>query len=81
MEGNRTSPPALPQFGFVRMRDLVGDRKRGTLGIIPVTRACIHRWIYNGKFPKPLKISSKVSVWPVAVIRDICVRIEREGSL
>ena len=73
--------PALPLFGFVRMRELVGDRKSGSIGILPVTRACIHKWIKQGRFPKPIKLCQGVAAWPVATIRDICERIERDGAL
>jgi hypothetical protein len=77
-----TAPLLLPAEGFVRMRDLVGSRKKdGQLGILPVTRSCIATWVAQGKVPPAIKLSPKVSGWPVRVIRELIERIERDGRL
>ena len=58
----------LPETGFLRIRDLVADPKRGTPGIIPVSRALWYSWIASGHAPKPVKFG-KASVWRAEDIR------------
>ena len=58
----------LPETGFLRIRDLVADPKRGTSGVIPVSRALWYSWIASGHAPKPVKFG-KASVWRAEDIR------------
>jgi predicted DNA-binding transcriptional regulator AlpA len=51
----------LPQEGFVRV-----DTLARVLGVAAVT---VWRWSAAGKLPKPVKISGKVTGWPVADVR------------
>lgn len=32
-------------------------------GLLPVSPATIWRWVREGKFPKPFKLSDSVTVW------------------
>ncbi|MDA8120034.1 MAG: hypothetical protein M0Z85_08335 [Gammaproteobacteria bacterium] len=59
---------ALPDTGLLRIRDLVADPKRGTSGIIPVSRALWYSWIAAGRAPKPVKFGG-ASVWRAEDIR------------
>ena len=34
-----------------------------TPGIVPVCASTLWRWVRLGKFPKPIKLSSRVTVW------------------
>ncbi|POG20008.1 hypothetical protein C2849_06215 [Aeromonas veronii] len=51
----------LPKEGFVRAEPLARS-----LGIATVT---LWRWSAAGKFPKPVKISGRITGWPVADVR------------
>ncbi|HSI00066.1 MAG TPA: AlpA family phage regulatory protein [Reyranella sp.] len=51
---------ATPNSGFLRIRDLV---KR-----VPVSKSTVWLWVQEGKFPKPVKLSERVTAWPVAAI-------------
>jgi len=44
--------------GFIRMRALVAR--------IPVSKSTIWTWVQQGKFPSPVKLSSKVTAWRAA---------------
>lgn len=64
-----THPRAtLPETGFLRLRDFVADRKRGTAGLIPVSPATWYAWIARGHAPKPVKFG-KASAWRAEDIR------------
>ena len=47
---------------FIRMRELV---KR-----VPVSKAHIWRLVQAGKFPRPIKLSEKCTVWKIADVED-----------
>ncbi len=38
------------------------------LGLLPVSRATIWRWVRENKFPKPFKIGASVTVWNSAEV-------------
>ena len=62
--------------GFFREKDLLRP------GILPVSRSGFRRMIERGEFPKPLKISERVSAWPVASVARALedLRIRAEGG-
>lgn len=49
-------------IGFYRINDL--------LNIIPVSKATIWNWVKASKFPRPTKISSRVTVWQKKQIHE-----------
>jgi len=49
-----------PEVGFLRIRDLT---KR-----IPVSKSTIWLWVQERKFPAPVKLSERVTAWPVAAV-------------
>jgi prophage regulatory protein len=51
---------AQPDGGFLRLRDVT---KR-----IPVSKSTIWLWVQGGKFPRPIKLSERVTAWPVSEI-------------
>lgn len=68
---NVTAPrPALPETGFLRIRDIIGDRRRGIPGLIPVSPATWYSWIAAHRAPKPVKLG-RTSVWRVEDIRTL----------
>lgn len=59
---------ALPDTAFVREDPIV--TKRGRPGIVPVSSATWRRWVKDGKAPKPVKLSERVTVWRVGDVRE-----------
>ena len=53
----------LPEDGLVRIKHL--------LQFIPVSRS--HWWagVKDGRYPKPIKLSARVTVWRASDIRDL----------
>lgn len=48
---------------FYRLREIIGDRKQGIPGIVPVSKAAWYAGIKEGRYPKPVKLSEKSSAW------------------
>jgi predicted DNA-binding transcriptional regulator AlpA len=61
----------LPETGFLRLPQILGDKKRGTAPIIPVSKSCWWDGVRTGKFPKPVKLSSRVTAWRAEDIRNL----------
>ena len=56
---------SIPQTGFLRLRQIVGDKAQGIPPIIPVARSTWWAGVASGRFPKPIKLSAGVTVWRV----------------
>ncbi len=61
---------SLPQSGFVRLKSILGPS-----GPIPLSRSAWWAGVSEGRFPRPVKISSRASAWRVEDIRDLIARI------
>jgi hypothetical protein len=67
----------LPETGFLRLNQIVGDAKRGHPPIIPVKKTSWWQGVKSGRFPKPIKLGPKTTVWRV---EDIRAFIESAGA-
>ena len=65
--------PQLPETGFLRIRQIVGDPKASPPipAIIPVSRSTWWAGCRSGRFPKPVKLGGRVTVWHVDDIRKL----------
>lgn len=59
----------MPKAGYIRQALLIP-------GILPVSPATLWRWVSIGKFPKPVKISPRITAWRVT---DIIRWLESQG--
>lgn len=56
----------LPETGFLRLKDILAPR-----GPIPVSKSTWWAGVKDGRFPKPMKLGKRVTVWKVRDIRDL----------
>lgn len=49
--------------GFVRIRQIVGDPKRGIAPIIPVSRSTWWAGVKSGRYPAPVKLGRRATAW------------------
>lgn len=63
------------QLRFYRLREIIGDRKNGIAGIIPVSRAAWYAGIKEGRYPKPVKLSERTSAWRSTDIDALVARL------
>ena len=61
----------IPSEGFLRVSQIVGDRKKNLAPIIPVSKSTWWEGVASGRFPKPIKLSPRVTVWRVEDIRAL----------
>jgi prophage regulatory protein len=62
------STDTLPQEGFVRLKQV--------LQVIPVSSGTWWTGVKAGKFPKPLKLGTKTTVWRVEDIRKFIEELQ-----
>ena len=56
---------ALPETGFVRLPEI--------LKVFPVSKSTWWAGVKDGRFPKPVKLSPKITAWRVEDIRELIV--------
>ena len=59
----RSKQCALPETGFVRLPQV--------LGVYPVSRSTWWDGVAKGKYPKPVKLSERITAWRVDDIREL----------
>jgi predicted DNA-binding transcriptional regulator AlpA len=66
---------SIPQTGFLRLRQIVGDKTQGIPPIIPVSKSTWWAGVASGKFPKPVKLGPATTAWRAedihALIREL----------
>jgi prophage regulatory protein len=68
---------AVEPAGFlVRESELLGQ-KGSNARSMPISRSTLWRWVSEGKFPKPIKLSEGVTVWR---LEDVDAWISSKGG-
>ena len=71
---NEKSPiSCLPKEGWVRLKNIIGDSKANppVLPVIPVSKSSWWAGVKSGLYPKPTKLSQRITVWAVRDIRKL----------
>jgi predicted DNA-binding transcriptional regulator AlpA len=53
----------IPETGFLRLPDV--------LSVIPVGKTCWWEGVRSGRFPKPVKLSQRITAWRAEDIRAL----------
>jgi prophage regulatory protein len=63
----------LPSTGYLRLKQILGTQKSNppTPAIIPIGKTSWWQGIKEGKFPKPIKLGPRITVWRVEDIRAL----------
>jgi predicted DNA-binding transcriptional regulator AlpA len=70
----------IPETGFLRLPQILGDTKRGILPLIPICKTSWWEGIRKGRFPKGIKLSPGVTVWRAEDLRALIARAGQEGG-
>jgi len=65
--------PSLPPTGFLRLPQIIGNPKADP-PIPPIVPVCASSWwagVKDGRYPQPVKLSPRVTVWRVEDIRAL----------
>lgn len=69
---------ALPETGFVRLSQILGDKKKGITPIIPVSKSSWWDGVKSGRYPASVKLGERTTCWRVEDIRKL---IETVGEV
>ena len=74
-----TMPPAAQQQppahnALLRVNQIIGNPKKGIPAIIPISRSGWWAGVRDGRFPKPVKLAPRTTVWHAA---DVYALIEK----
>jgi hypothetical protein len=61
----------LPHTGYLRVWQIVGDKRKGIQPLIPISRSGWLQGVREGRYPKGVLISSRVRVWHTDDIRQL----------
>ncbi len=65
----------LPETGFLRIWQIVGNKKTNTPALIPISRSSFLNGVKSGKYPKPVKLGERTTAWRVEDIRGLIDRL------
>jgi hypothetical protein len=61
----------LPETGFLRVNQIIGDPKKGIPPLIPVGKSAWWEGVKDGRFPQPVKLGPRTTAWRVEDIRAL----------
>lgn len=67
---------AVNPEGFYRIHHIIGDKRRDIEPLLPISRSSFLAGIKSGKYPKPVKLTARTSVWPKAEIHKLLATIQ-----
>jgi len=67
---------SLPETGFVRLEQIIGNRKANIAPIIPVGRTTWLMGVKNGTYPKPVRLSPRTVAWKISDIKQLIADLE-----
>lgn len=64
---------ALPETGYVRLSQIIGNRKARppVPAVYPVSKSTWWAGVKAGRFPKPVKLGPRVTAWRVEDVRAL----------
>jgi hypothetical protein len=70
----------LPETGFLRLKQIVGDKKAGIPPLIPICRTGWYNGVAEGRFPASVKLGPRTSAWKVEDIRALMEKLAEGGE-
>ncbi len=74
-----TAPTTLPTTGYLRIWDILGDKRRGIPPLLPISRTVWYDGIKAGIYPAPVHptagLGGRVAAWRVEDIRILLERL------
>ena len=68
---------ALPDTGFLRQEQILGNPNKDLPPIIPVSKSTWWAGVRSGRFPPAFKLGPRTTAWRVEDIRALIERLEK----
>lgn len=66
----------IKQDSFLRLSQIIGDKKRDIPPIIPVSKSTWWAGIASGRFPKPVHLGPRTVAWPRSAIAELVEKLK-----
>lgn len=70
----------IPETGFLRLSQIIGNPAAGIPAIIPVSRSSWYAGIQAARFPRPIQLTERSVAWRVADIRALIEKLESDNA-
>ena len=70
---------SIPETGFVRLAQILGDSNRDIPPLIPVSKTTWWKGVREGRFPKPVRLSGRTTAWRAEDIRKLIDELGKEA--
>jgi prophage regulatory protein len=60
---HHSTPSSMPSTGVVRLREIIGDRRRGIPAIVPVSKSSWWAGVRSGRYPAAYKLGPRTTAW------------------
>jgi predicted DNA-binding transcriptional regulator AlpA len=61
----------LPEIGYIRLSEI--------LKLLPISKSTWWAGVKDGRFPKPIKLGSRITAWRVEDIRDCLNKFSQQN--
>lgn len=68
---NQVNCNSLPETGFLRIWQIIGNKKTNVPALIPIGRTSFLNGVKSGRYPKPIKLGERTTAWRVEDIREL----------
>jgi len=68
--------PPISSRGYLRLPQIIGDKKAGTIPIIPVGKTTWWAGVKSGRYPQPVKLSERCTAWRTRDILELADRLQ-----
>ncbi len=75
---NQANFNSLPETGFCKLWQIVGDKKKNIPAVLPVSRSTFLSRVKDGTYPQPVKLGGEGSrsvAWRVSDIRELLAKL------
>ena len=72
--------PLIPEFGYLRLRQIIGDSKADPPipAILPICASSWWAGVKRGDYPAPVKLSKNCTAWKISDIKALLERIDNQ---
>lgn len=70
----KPTPPdyrQIPETGFLRLPQIVGDKKNNIPAILPIGKSTFLKRVKDGVFPAPVRLGERTVAWKVEDIKAL----------
>ncbi len=58
---------------YLRIKQIIGDKKSGVPGILPIGASTFWAGVASGRYPKPTKLGPRMTAWRAADIINLTI--------